>query len=184
MGLPPARDLTSSPVYERVTEPYRRCSSADPLQRAEYADLKVYLPNDPLVKVDRMSMAHSLEVRCPLLDRRVVELAFRIPASQKQRGSQGKVLLRDLARRRLPGALWQLPKRGFTAPIGEWLAGPYATMFRDEVLASKSTLDGSLDRIELRRRFDAHADGRSDHGYALWAVWVLDRWLRAARTPK
>jgi len=180
MGLPPLRRLESALVYERVTEPYRRCSSSDPLQRAEYADLKVYLPNDPLVKVDRMSMAHSLEVRCPLLDRRVVELAFKIPAAQKQRGSQGKVLLRDLAKRRLPGALWRLPKRGFTAPIGEWLARPYASMFRDEVLASASAVDGSLDRLELKRRFDDHAGGRADHGYALWAVWVLERWLRAA----
>ena len=124
MGLAPDGDVTKSPVYEAVTEPYRRCTSKDPLQRAEYADLKVYMPNDPLVKVDRMSMAHSLEVRCPLLDRRVVELAFRIPASRKQVGRQGKALLRALARRRLPGALWQLPKRGFTAPIGEWIAGP------------------------------------------------------------
>ena len=96
------------------------------MQRAEYADLKVYLPNDPLVKVDRMSMAHGLEIRCPLLDRRVVELAFRIPATKKQEGRQGKSLLRALARRRLPGKLWQLPKRGFTAPIGQWIAGPNA----------------------------------------------------------
>ena len=181
MGLPPDRDVTASPVYGAVTEPYRRCPSPDALQRAEYADLKVYLPNDPLVKVDRMSMAHSLEVRCPLLDRRVVELAFRIPASRKQRGTQGKALLRDLARRRLPGALWQLPKRGFTAPIGEWIAGPYARMFREEVLGSDASIDGSLDRQELGRKFEAHISSRSDHGYALWAIWVLERWLRGAR---
>src|SRR5580765_3059984 len=123
MGLSPDSDVTKSPVYAAVTEPYRRCPSANPVQRAEYADLKVYMPNDPLVKVDRMSMAHGLEVRCPLLDRRVVELAFRIPASRKQQGTQGKALLRALARRRLPGKLWQLPKRGFTVPIGTWLAG-------------------------------------------------------------
>src|SRR5262249_20617012 len=108
MGLSPDRDPAKRPVYAQVTEPYRRCGSSDPVQRAEYADLKIYLPNDPLVKVDRMAMAHSLEVRCPLLDRRVVELAFRIPASRKQQGRQGKALLRALARRRLPGALWQL----------------------------------------------------------------------------
>src|SRR5215212_8580948 len=105
MGLAPHRDPSSSPVFGAVTEPYRRCPSPDPVQRAEYADLKIYLPNDPLVKVDRMSMAHSLEIRCPLLDRRMVELAFRIPAGRKQVGRQGKVLLRALARRRLPPAL-------------------------------------------------------------------------------
>jgi asparagine synthase (glutamine-hydrolysing) len=179
MGLPPDRDVTKSPVYQAVTEPYRRCSSKHPVQRAEYADLKVYMPNDPLVKVDRMSMAHSLEVRCPLLDRRLVELAFRIPATVKQQGQQGKALLRALARRRLPGVLWQMPKRGFTAPIGEWIAGPDAGRFRDEVLGSDAAIGTMIDRTELARRFTAHQTHRQESGYALWAVWVLERWMRA-----
>jgi asparagine synthase (glutamine-hydrolysing) len=110
MGLAPDRDPTRSPVYEAVTEPYRRCASTDPVQRAEYADLKVYLPNNSLVKVDRMSMAHGLEVRSPLLDHHVIEFAFRIPASRKQSFAQSKRVLRELARHRLPKQLWQLPK--------------------------------------------------------------------------
>ena len=89
MGLSPDRDPTASPIYQSVTEPYSRCPSPDAVQRAEHADLKVY-PNDPLVKVDRMSMAHGLEVRCPLLDRRMVELAFRVPASRKQVRARGR----------------------------------------------------------------------------------------------
>ena len=180
MGLAPDRAAESSPVYAAVTEPYRTCPSEDAVQRAEYADLKVYMPNDPLVKVDRMSMAHALEVRCPLLDRRLVELAFRIPASRKQVGGQGKALLRKLARQRLPAGLWQLPKRGFTAPIGEWIAGPNASMFRDEVLASRSPVADHLDATDVRARFDAHCAGRADHGYTLWAIWSLVRWLKAA----
>jgi asparagine synthase (glutamine-hydrolysing) len=180
MGLAPNRNPEDSPVYAAVTEPYRRCPSSDAVQRAEYADLKIYLPNGPLVKVDRMSMANSLEVRCPLLDRRVVELAFRIPASRKQLGTQGKALLRQLARRRLPGRLWQLPKRGFTAPIGEWIAGPQAAMFRDEVLDPRALVARYVDISEVERRFLAHRARRADHGYALWAVWVLERWLKEA----
>ena len=163
------------------TAPYRRCPSTNAVQRAEYADLKVYMPNDPLVKVDRMSMAHGLEIRCPLLDRRVVELAFRIPAPRKQQGTQGKALLRALARRRLPGKLWQLPKRGFTVPIGQWIAGPHAAQFRDEVLGRDSLLAQHLDLGELERRFVAHRSGRSDHGYALWSAWVLERWFSERR---
>jgi len=178
MGLPPDRDPTRSPVYEAVTEPYRRCPSSEAVQRAEYADLKIYLPNDPLVKVDRMSMAHGLEVRCPLLDHRVVELAFRIPASRKQEASRGKALLRKLARRRLPGRLWRLPKRGFTVPIGTWIAGPNAAQFQDEVLHQHAAVARYLDRKELARRFQAHHDRRTDHGYALWAAWVLERWFQ------
>jgi asparagine synthase (glutamine-hydrolysing) len=186
MGIPVEPDLSSSPIFAAVTEPYRRCSSRDPVQRAEYADLKIYLPNDPLVKVDRMSMAHGLEVRCPLLDRRVVELAFRIPATQKQCGGTGKVLLRTLARRRLPGRLWELPKRGFTAPIGEWLAGPYSSMFHDEVLRARTAVATHIDVRELEHRFQQHQSGAADHGYTLWAVWILERWLKSAaesRTP-
>jgi asparagine synthase (glutamine-hydrolysing) len=177
MGLPASRDVTASPVYEAVTEPYRRCPSPDAVQRAEYADLKVYMPNDPLVKVDRMSMAHSLEVRSPLLDRRVVELAFRIPASRKQVGREGKALLRLLARRRLPEGLWKLPKRGFTVPIGDWVRGRYAARFREEVLARSSSVSGHVDLADLERRFEAHRSGARDESFALWAVWTLERWL-------
>ena len=183
MGLDPSRDPLKSPVYEQVTEPYRRCPSRNAVQRAEYADLKIYMPNDPLVKVDRMSMAHGLEVRCPLLDRRVVELAFRIPASRKQQGAQGKALLRALARGRLPGALWQLPKRGFTVPIGGWLAGPYASQFRDEVLRRDAAVSMHIDVKELERRFAAHRAGRGNHAFALWSTWVLQRWLDRIAAP-
>jgi asparagine synthase (glutamine-hydrolysing) len=178
MGLEPTRDPMSSPVYNQVTEPYRRCPSKSAVQRAEYADLKVYMPNDPLVKVDRMSMAHGLEIRCPLLDRRVVELAFRIPASRKQQGTQGKALLRALARRRLPGKLWQLPKRGFTVPIDAWIAGPYRSAFESDIFGGSSRVVNHVDGRELRRRFIAHRDGRENNGYALWSAWVLERWLR------
>jgi asparagine synthase (glutamine-hydrolysing) len=178
MGQGPRRRISDSPVYDAITAHYRNCPSKDPVQRAEYADLKVYMPNDPLVKVDRMSMAHSLEVRCPLLDRRVVELAFRIPASRKQVARRGKVLLRTLARQRLPGRLWQLPKRGFSAPIGEWIRGPYRGMFSDEVLRPTSIVGTHIDIHDVRRRFDEHCRGGIDHGYALWAVWVLERWFQ------
>lgn len=179
MGLAPSRDVTRSPVYAAVTDPYRRCPSADAVHRSQYADLSVYLPNDPLVKVDRMSMAHGLEVRCPLLDRRVVELAFRIPVSRKQIGTRGKVLLRDLARRRLPSDIWLLPKHGFTAPISQWLAGPQAGPFEAEVLHSSAAISNHMDVRELARRFDEHRRGVTDSGYALWAAWVLERWLQS-----
>jgi asparagine synthase (glutamine-hydrolysing) len=177
MGLSSDGDPVESPIYEAVTAPYRRCPSANAVQRAEYADLKVYLPNGPLVKVDRMSMAHGLEVRCPLLDRRVVELAFRIPAEQKHAGAQGKTLLRRLAERRLPPGLSSLPKRGFTAPIAEWIRNAEMPRFEDEVLTSRSAISRHLDVSYLRTRFAEHGTGR-DRGYELWAVWVLERWLR------
>jgi asparagine synthase (glutamine-hydrolysing) len=161
-----------------VTDPYRRCSSKDPVQRAEYADLKVYLPNNSLVKVDRMSMAHGLEVRCPLLDRRVVEFAFRIPATLKQTRTRSKVILRELAGQRLPKAFKHLPKHGFTAPIGTWIKEVPRIVFEDEVLAPNSAIARWIDRPVLTSYYNAHRSGTEDRGYVLWACWVLERWLR------
>ena len=183
MGRSPDPDPSSSPAFETVTAPYRRCPSKDAVQRAEYADLKVYLPNDPLVKVDRMSMAHGLEVRCPLLDRRVVELAFRIPAAQKQSGAQGKTLLRSLAQRRLPPGLWSLPKRGFTAPVAEWIRALDEGVFEDEVLSERSQVTTHLDKTQLTKRLIEHRRTGRPAGYELWAVWVLERWLKDAPRP-
>ena len=180
LGKPPTRDPAASPVHEQVTRPYRTCPSHSAVQRAQYADLKVYLPNDPLVKVDRMSMAHGLEIRCPLLDHRLVELAFRIPTAAKFANAQPKSLLNGLAQRRLPSAVVQRPKSGFTAPIGSWLAGPYADRFRDDVLSCHAASRDILDRARVKQLFVEHQSGH-DHSFALWAIWMLERWARLDR---
>jgi asparagine synthase (glutamine-hydrolysing) len=179
LGRAPTRTPADSPVYESVTAPYRRCSSTSAVQRAQYADLKVYMPNDPLVKVDRMSMAHSLEIRCPLLDHHLVEFAFRIPTDRKMPNGEPKSLLKRLAARRLPDMVVRGKKRGFTAPIGEWMAGPYAEHFRSDVLGPEARTRGLLDVPRVGRLFEQHRAGHADHSFALWAVWMLERWARA-----
>ncbi len=178
LGKDPTRDPADSPVYEQVTAPYRDCPSASAVQRAQYADLKVYMPNDPLVKVDRMSMANSLEIRCPLLDHRLVELAFRIPTASKMPGGRPKSLLKDLAKRRLPRKVVEQPKKGFTAPVSQWLAGPYAERFREDVLSPGAASRDIVDTGQVSRLFDKHRRGAADHAFALWAVWMLERWAR------
>jgi asparagine synthase (glutamine-hydrolysing) len=183
LGLSPVGEA-ANPAYTIVTDTYNRCPSGDALTKAQYTDLHVYMPNDPLVKVDRMSMAHGLEVRNPLLDRAVVELAFQIPSGMKQKGRTGKWILRELAKRRLPPGLATLPKRGFTVPIGEWIAGPYARQYADEVLGHSSHTGALLDHAVLRRWFDRHTSRQADHSYVLWAVWVLERWLDAATSGR
>ncbi|MEO8679641.1 MAG: asparagine synthase (glutamine-hydrolyzing) [Vicinamibacterales bacterium] len=183
LGLDPDRDPRVSPVYEQVTAPYRRCTSASAVQRAQYADLKIYLPNDVLVKVDRMSMAHGLEVRSPLLDRRVVEAAFRIPASTKLARMQPKRLLRMMARQRLPMPVVNRPKHGFDAPIGQWIAGPYLEMFRSDVLGSASQVPTLMDAARIRALLDEHCAGQRNHSSALWALWVMARWSKPGAAP-
>jgi asparagine synthase (glutamine-hydrolysing) len=184
MGHDTSKDVRSTALFEAVTAPYRRCPSRDPVQKAEYADLKIYLPNDVLVKVDRMSMQHSLEVRCPLLDRRLVELAFRIPQSLKQAGRTGKHLLKRIASHRLPPALLKLPKRGFTAPVGQWIADAYRGQFESEVLMPDSAVASLIDIAVARRMFAEHVRREADHSYALWALWILERWSRTAQEAR
>ena len=178
LGKAPTREPSESPVYDQVTRPYRECRSDSAVQRAQYADLKVYLPNDPLVKVDRMSMANSLEIRCPLLDHRIIELAFRIPTKTKMPNGQPKSLLRALGERRLPRKVVDMPKRGFTAPVGAWLARDYAEQFRLDVLSPGSLSRDLVDRDRVARLFNEHRAGAADHSFALWAVWMLERWAR------
>lgn len=175
MGRRGPRDPRDSAVFTRAVEAYSRCPSTDPLQKAMYGDLKTYLPNMPLVKVDRISMWHSLEIRCPLLDRKVIELAFRIPAASKMPQRHAKHLLKALAGRRLPAELQKLPKKGFSAPIGEWISGPFASQFESEVLSANSWVSTCLDRKKLRQIFDDHRAG-VHRGWPLWAVWNLERW--------
>ena len=127
-----------SGVYDAVTEPYRRCPSTSAVQRAQYADLKIYLANDVLVKVDRMSMQHSLEVRCPLLDHRLIELAFRIPTDAQDAAAASRSTCCGSSRASgCRPELARLPKRGFSAPIAEWIAGPCASMFRERRLPAR-----------------------------------------------
>jgi asparagine synthase (glutamine-hydrolysing) len=181
LGLSPLRDPAASAVYEAVTAPYLRCTSSSPVQRAMYADLQIYLPNDVLVKVDRMTMQHSIEVRCPLLDHRLIELAFRIPVSRKMPGLRSKHLLRQLARRRLPREISTLPKHGFSAPVGEWIAGPCAQRFRDDVLAPGSAVRDLIDVSHVARLLDEQIRRTANHTSPLWNVWMLARWYEQQR---
>jgi asparagine synthase (glutamine-hydrolysing) len=176
LGLDPSPCET--PASAAITDTYRRCPSPHDLQRAQYADLKIYLPNDVLVKVDRMSMAHALEVRAPLLDRRIVEFGFSVPPATKMPRLAPKELLRRIGRRRLPPEILDLPKAGFTMPIGEWIAGPYAGQFQDEVLGPRAHVRDWVDTSRVRALLADHRAGRADHSYTLWAVWVLERWSR------
>jgi asparagine synthase (glutamine-hydrolysing) len=179
IGRPPVPDLSQTHAYEAVTEPYRRCPSSSALQRAMYADLKVYLPNDVLVKVDRMSMLHGLEVRCPLLDHRIVEFGFATPIGVKMPRLRSKYLLRSLAAQRLPVELSRLPKHGFSAPVGDWMAAQYADWFRADVLEPGAAVAMWIDQARVKRMFDEHRAGGADYGYALWAIWMLARWHKS-----
>jgi len=156
----------------------------DLLHRTMYLDFVSYLPDDILVKVDRAAMSVSLETRIPLLDHRVIEYAWSLPNSLKQRQGIGKWLLRQVLYQYLPQALVERPKKGFNVPIAEWLRGtlrPWA-----EAMLSKARLrqEGFFDEKTVTRKWRQHVEGKRDFGPALWNVLMFQAWLDQQRTPQ
>ena len=142
-----------------------------------WVDLMTYLPDDILAKVDRMSMACSLEVRCPLLDHTIVEFMSRVPIRYKFRWGQSKVLLRHLAARYLPPTIVRRPKQGFAIPLAAWLKGELRSWMMD-LLLSQACLDrGLFERPAIRGMIDRHLSGRRDYSQQLWALMVLESWF-------
>lgn len=147
------------------------------LDAAQYADLKFWLPGDILTKVDRTSMAVSLEAREPLLDHRLVEFASGLPVGLRVRGRQGKWLLKKAMERHLPKDILYRPKQGFVTPIAQWLRGPLAGEARAVTGSSMLARTGWFDKAQLSRMAEAHIDGRSDHSRLLWQLIMLDKSL-------
>jgi asparagine synthase (glutamine-hydrolysing) len=146
--------------------------------RMMYCDAVSYLPDDILAKVDRASMAVSLETRVPFLDHRVAELAARIPLPMKIRGGQGKHILRQLLYRELPPPLFDRPKAGFAIPVGDWIKGPLRPWAEDLFNPRAMAAEGWFDPKIVQRRWQDHLTGRRDSTPALWAILMFQSWLR------
>src|SRR5262249_48936733 len=151
-------------VFERH---YERAGSDDPLTRIQYVDVKTYLPDDILVKVDRASMAVSLEVRAPFLDHHMMELAASMPSSLKLRGRTGKYILKKAMSPVLPHDVLYRPKQGFAVPLDRWFRKELKDMAYAEILGEA---DGILDPKALRRIWDQHQSGAYDRSAQLWTV--------------
>ena len=173
-----AASVRGADPFARFRDIYARCRSSNPVDRALYVDVHTYLPDDILTKVDRMSMAVSLEARDPLLDHRLLEFAATVPASLKIRNGRGKYLLRKVLQRRVPASILERGKQGFAAPIGEWLRGPLVPM-ADALLDDGRLRDrGIFDAREVSRLWTEHRDGRADHRHRLWQLIMLELWFR------
>lgn len=168
---------------QAIRDCYAKASNDDPLGGMISADVGTVLPDDFLVKVDRASMAHGLEVRPPLLDHELMELAARIPSRWKVRDGQTKWLFKGAYRQKLPASVLDRPKHGFEIPVDTWLRGPLRDMFESSVFDPNTPVRGLVDLVTARRVYRSHLQGTGRHGNVLWAVLVLARWAREYLTP-
>ena len=166
-----------------VRDAYSRAPAGDALGGMIAADVATLLPDDFLVKVDRASMACGLEVRPPLLDHELLELAARVPSRWKVFRGETKWVFRKACERLLPAEILRRPKQGFEMPIDAWLRGPLRGRFEDAVLSPRSRAAGLIDRDVARRLFRRHAAGVGRHGQVLWSLLVLAHWAERYLAP-
>jgi asparagine synthase (glutamine-hydrolysing) len=146
-------------------------------ERMMFLDLVSYLPDDILTKVDRASMAVGLELRVPLLDHRLVELAWRLPLSAKIADGEGKRILRKVLHRRVPPALVDRPKMGFGLPLDDWLRGPLREWAEAQLDPFRLRSEGYFDSRLVRDEWRLHLSGSTNRQYNLWSVLMFQSWL-------
>ena len=139
-------------------------------------DIETYLPEDILTKVDRTSMAHSIESRVPLLDNDVIDFALTLPAAMKIKRGRRKHVLKDVAAQFLPAGLIDRPKQGFGVPLDVWFRGSLRELFADTLLSPRALQRGYFDPAFVRRVVHEHVSGTRDHAFRLWQLVVLERW--------
>jgi asparagine synthase (glutamine-hydrolysing) len=153
----------------------------DFIPRMQYYDAAQYLPDDVLTKVDRASMAVSLETRLPLLDHRVLAFAWRLPMSMRMGQGGGKWILRKLLARYVPPELFERPKMGFGVPIGAWLRGDLREWAGDLLAESRLRADGFFDPAPILAAWRTHLAGEADLSYMIWSILMFQQWLHETK---
>ena len=173
-----AQAQLSTPIGHHIEKLYREAGARERLNRSLYVDVKSYLCDNCLVKVDRMSMAVSLEARVPLLDKELVELAFKVPARLKANGGRTKILLKQLAAKRVPRECVYRPKEGFSIPIKQWLATDFRPLMEELLNGAKMAGEGIFKRATVERLKREHLSGAANHSHVLWSLMVFQAWRR------
>jgi asparagine synthase (glutamine-hydrolysing) len=172
------RELNGYSAVEVLRRYMPAAGSRHPLAQVQYADIKTYLPGDILTKVDRASMANSLEVRVPLLDHTLVEWAACLPPALQLGGGEGKRVLKSALEPFVPPDLLYRPKQGFVVPLAQWFRGPLRARLRDALCGPVLRQSGLFDMRTVTNLLDQHQSGRRDHSAALWALLMFAAFLR------
>ncbi len=175
--------LSGADTAELLAADFDAARAESFLDRTLAVDMSHYLCGDILVKADRMTMAHSLEGRSPFLDHDLLEFVARLPARFKLRGREGKVLLRRACADLLPPSIRKRPKRGFGAPVEAWLRDELKPAVHDLVLSPGAELRSYFSHRKIAEMVEAHEAGREDHGRRIWALLMLEAWLRQRSQP-
>jgi asparagine synthase (glutamine-hydrolysing) len=180
-----SKDIVAIDPYAHIRGHFMRDDIAEPMERVLSGDMATYLVDDVLVKVDRMTMANSLEARAPLLDHLLLEFCARLPYRLKHDGTTGKYLLRKVARRLLPPECLAKGKRGFGVPLARWFRGELKPLMQDLLADSRFRERGVFDVAGVRACFRAHQEGLQDFSELLWLVLTYEMWARtfADRSP-
>ena len=179
------RRLLRNQVWEQLSDhhPENRIIDAfgdhhgDPLKGMLAVDTSILLPDDFLTKVDRASMAVGLEVRPPLVDHELIELAWQIPSDLKVRNGETKWIMKQVAGEKLPHDIIHRKKQGFELPIDHWLRGPLKQSFEEHVLSEQTPLSNYFDTSYIRKLYQSHCNGTGRHGGLLWSILVLAYWM-------
>ncbi|XOF32452.1 MAG: asparagine synthase (glutamine-hydrolyzing) [Candidatus Electrothrix sp. YB6] len=173
-----AGQAITSPAAEHINRLFEQAGGREALQRQLYVDVKSYLCDNILTKVDRMSMAVSLEARVPYLDRDLVELAFRVPEQYKLEGGETKAILKRVAARHIPKDCVYRPKEGFSIPIKHWLNNEFRPLLEEYLSKDAVQKNGLFQWQTIRRLKEEHQNGRENHSHILWSLIVFHDWQR------
>jgi len=172
------RDLQGYSARAVMDHHMRNAQTDDPLSAIQYADMKTYLPGDILTKVDRASMAHSLEVRVPLLDHPFVEWAGTLPSDLKLRGREGKYIFKKSLEPYVPWDVMYRPKMGFAVPLSSSFRGALRDRVRAAVAGDALADTGYFDPSRLRKIVDEHQSGAREHSAIIWSLMLFEAFLR------
>lgn len=177
------REMNGYEPISVMQEHFARTNGWDPLSRIQYVDIKTYLVDDILTKVDRTSMAHALEVRVPILDHQVMEYAAQIPASFKLRSGEGKYIFKKAVHEIVPPQIIHRPKRGFSVPLADWLRKDLKNIFEQHVFSPNAWLNNWFEPKAIDRLWSQHQRGTRDYAHELWALLVFEYWCKRFLAP-